>query len=85
MDPSTGIGNFSIVVYYKLMESLKNVSGYKNKDIRSKHIIEKMLYMVELNPANVKICKKIFRLIDPNAKPNIRKIITYLMTYIYII
>lgn len=73
LDPANGIGNFPIVVYYKLMESLKDVSGYKNKEKRSKHIIENMLYMVELNPINVRICKKIFKWINPIAKPNIFK------------
>jgi len=30
-----------------------------------------MLYMVELNPVNVNVCKKIFKMIEPSAKPNI--------------
>jgi hypothetical protein len=54
------------------MDGLKK--KIKKKQARSKHIIENMLYMVELNPANVKICKKIFKNIDSNSKPNIQKI-----------
>ena len=46
----------------------------KNKQACSKHIIENMIYMVELNPSNVKICKKIFKNIDSNSKPNIQKV-----------
>jgi tRNA1(Val) A37 N6-methylase TrmN6 len=30
-----------------------------------------MLYMVELNPVNSKVCEKIFYMIDPKSKPNI--------------
>ena len=71
LDPASGIGNFAIVVYYKLMEGLKNVKGYDNEHKRSKHIIENMLYMVELNPVNVKVCRKIFKLIHKNVTPNI--------------
>ena len=71
LDPANGIGNYPLVTYYKLMESLKDVKGYENKGSRSKHIIENMLFMVELNPINCRVCKKIFRMIDPNAKPNI--------------
>jgi hypothetical protein len=67
LDPANGIGNFPIVVYYKLMETLKSVPL---KD-RSKHIIENMLYMNELNKVNVAICKNIFKRIDPDAKPNL--------------
>ena len=67
LDPANGIGNFPIVVYYKLMETLKSVPL---KD-RSKYIIENMLYMNELNKVNVAICKNIFKRIDPDAKPNL--------------
>jgi hypothetical protein len=58
LDPANGIGNYPIVVYFKLMETLKNVEGFSNENKRSKHIIEKMLYMNELNPVNVAITKK---------------------------
>ena len=69
LDPANGIGNYPVVVYYKLMEGLKD--KIKDEKERSKHIIEDMLYMVELNPVNVKMCKKIFKMIDSNATPNI--------------
>ena len=71
LDPANGIGNFPIVVYYKLMKGLE---GWKpDNDERSKHIIEKMLYMVELNPVNCKVCKKIFKMIDSSGNLNILK------------
>lgn len=69
LDPASGIGNFSIIVYYRLMESLKEV--FKNREDRSKHIIENMLYMVELNPINYKKSIEIFNRLDKNTKPNI--------------
>ncbi len=70
-DPANGIGNFPIVAYYKLMVTLKGVIGNPKK--RSKHIIEQMLYMNELNPVNVGVCRRIFKMIDPDATPNIFK------------
>ena len=69
LDPANGIGNFPVVVYYKLMDGLKKV--FPNEAKRSKHIIEKMLFMIELNPVNVSICKKIFKMLDSDSKPNI--------------
>ena len=69
LDPANGIGNFPIVVYYKLMEGLKH--EIKDDDERSKHIIEKMMYMNELNPVNVALAKKVFKMIDPGSTPNI--------------
>ena len=75
LDPSAGSANFPIVVYYKLMDSLKTIkgNGLENEKKRSKWIIEKMLYMNELNPVNVALTKKIFKMIDPDATPNITK------------
>lgn len=58
LDPANGIGNFPMVVYQKLMNGLEKWEHIVNK--RSKHIIQNMLYMVEINPKNVKISKKIF-------------------------
>jgi len=71
LDPANGIGNFPVVAYYKLLDSLK--SKIPNPSKRSKHIIENMLYMVELNPVNVRVCKKIFNMIDDKAIPNIER------------
>ena len=68
-DPACGIGNFPIVVYYRLFKGLdKTIISDK---VRSKHIIEKMLFMNELNKKNVVLCQKLFAMIDPEAKPNI--------------
>lgn len=69
LDPANGIGNFPVVVYYKLMAGLEKKIPYEKE--RSKHIIEKMLWMVELNPVNVSVCKTIFTILDPKSTPNI--------------
>ena len=58
LDPANGTGNFPMVAYTKLMDGLK--SEIPDKQKRSDHIIKKMLYMVELNPKNVAISRKIF-------------------------
>ena len=68
LDPANGIGNFPIVIYFKLMTTLPI-----DEKIRSKHIIENMLYMNEINPVNIEMCKKIFNMIDANATPNVNK------------
>lgn len=64
LDPAVGIGNFPICVYLRLMEGLK---GYKDSDIdltneetRRKHIIEKMLYMVEISKKSIMVLNKVF-------------------------
>ena len=58
LDPSAGIGNFPIAVYMRLMVGLKDV--IKDEEKRRKHILENMLYMVELDNTNVSTMKKIF-------------------------
>jgi len=73
LDPANGIGNFPMVVYQKLFEKLPNtyigneelnLKGYKDERGKQDHIIENMLYMVEIDTANVKISRIIF---GPNA------------------
>jgi hypothetical protein len=71
LDPAGGIGNFSLVLYFWLMNGLKK--KIPNEKKRSIHIIEKMIYIAEINANNVNICKKIFKTICPSASPNIHK------------
>jgi len=59
-DPASGMGNFPIAVYLKLMEGLK--LQISNDEYRKKHIIENMLYMSELNKKNVFITHQIFNI-----------------------
>jgi hypothetical protein len=58
LDPCSGMGNFPIAVYLRLMEGLKD--EIKDVKTRKKHILENMLYMSELNKKNVLVCKQIF-------------------------
>ena len=58
LDPSCGTGNFMIHVYQRLMLGLEKQFPIKHK--RSDHIISNMLYMVELNPKNIYICRQLF-------------------------
>lgn len=57
-DPCAGYGNFSALLYVKLMDSLKDVIKSRNK--RKRHIVQNMLYMVELNPKNVHALRLLF-------------------------
>ena len=59
-DPASGMGNFPVAVYLKLMEGLK--TQIPNDEERKKHIIENMLYMSELNKKNVFISHQIFNI-----------------------
>ena len=58
LDPSVGVGFFMISVYLRLMKGLEKWETNKLK--RSNHIIQNMLYMVEINKKNCDICKSIF-------------------------
>jgi len=59
-DPASGMGNFPVAVYLKLMEGLN--TQIPNDEDRKKHIIENMLYMSELNKKNVFISHQIFNM-----------------------
>jgi SAM-dependent methyltransferase len=58
LDPGCGTGNFSIILYYKLLDGLKDV--IKDIEERKRHIIEKMIYMVEIQSKNITVLKSIF-------------------------
>ena len=58
LDPAAGIGNFPLIAYERLMKGLK--SHIPNEEKRRRHILENMLYMIELNGNNVRLLKKIF-------------------------
>lgn len=67
-DPAAGMGNYPIAIFYKLMEGLTN--KFPNEIERKKHIIEKQLFMAELNKKNCFIMKQIFN-IHQNYKLNL--------------
>jgi site-specific DNA-methyltransferase (adenine-specific) len=59
-DPASGMGNYPIAIYYKLMDGLKQ--KIPNDEQRKKHIIEKQLFMGELNKKNCFVIKQIFNI-----------------------
>jgi hypothetical protein len=61
-DPASGMGNFPVAVYLKLMEGL--TTQIPDEKERKNHILEQMLYMSELNKKNVFICRQIFNAND---------------------
>jgi hypothetical protein len=69
IDPANGIGNFPVVIFYKLDEGLKEWEPSENK--RRKHIIENMLYMIELQSNNNRIARRIFETLCEGCTPNI--------------
>jgi len=58
LDPAAGRGHFGALVYIRLFRSLK--TKIPDDKVRSKHILENMLYMVELNPGSVHHLRKWF-------------------------
>jgi site-specific DNA-methyltransferase (adenine-specific) len=63
LDPCAGIGNFSVFVLERLMEGLKDWEP--NEEVRKKHILESMLYHVEMNPESV---AKLQKVLNPEGK-----------------
>ena len=55
LDPGSGIGNFSMAVFYYLDKGLKKWES--NDEKRRNHIIKNMIYMVELRDENVETLK----------------------------
>jgi SAM-dependent methyltransferase len=55
LDPGSGTGNFSIFLYYKLLENLD-----LDNDIKKDHIIKNMIYILEYREENIIILREIF-------------------------
>jgi hypothetical protein len=82
LDPANGIGNFPIkaflgqdtgeYTYTGLFNGLKKKIPDDKK--RCKHIIENMLFMIDINSKNNKIAETLFKKLCPEAKPNIEQI-----------
>lgn len=64
LDPCAGRGNFFLLVYGRLMNGL--VPVFPNPTQRKRHILKNMLYMNDLNPANVSILRSIFGTVGTN-------------------
>ena len=58
LDPAVGIGNFPIAIYLRLMEGLR--AREPNEEKLRKHIVEDMLFMIDISDKNIFILKKIF-------------------------
>lgn len=58
LDTGTGTGNFSLVAYYYLMNSLKDI--ILNDTDRRNHIIKNMITMIEINENNINKLQTIF-------------------------
>jgi SAM-dependent methyltransferase len=58
LDPCAGTGNYFAIVYSRYMKSLSTV--FPDKQQRSNHILQNMLFMVELNPSNVRTLRELF-------------------------
>ena len=60
LDPSAGVGNFLIPIYFRLMNGLRK--QYPNKSQRQTHILEKMLFGVEIDNRNIQVLKNVLGL-----------------------
>ena len=69
LDPANGIGNFPFVAF--LMLDFQLSKTMKDAATRKKHIVEKMLYMIEIDKGNVNTARKIFETLVPGSKSNI--------------
>ena len=63
LDPCAGLGNFSVQVLKRLMEGLKDWEP--DEEARKRHILECMLFHVEMNPESV---AKLQKILNPEGK-----------------
>ena len=66
LDPCAGLGNFSVLILKRLMSGLKDWEP--NEELRKKHILERQLFHVEMNPESV---QRLQRILNPEGKYNL--------------
>jgi hypothetical protein len=71
LDPATGIGNFALILFFRLMKGLSH--SFPSPTKRAKHIIEHMLFMAEINKKNARTCRDIFHTLCPSAALNLHE------------
>lgn len=82
LDPANGMGNFPVVAFYRLDRCLAEaavVAAHPGLNLgdataRRKHIIEGMLFMVDINASNNGVARELFRELCPTAVANIEQI-----------
>jgi type I restriction-modification system DNA methylase subunit len=66
LDPCAGLGNFSVLILKRLMKGLK--TWQSDEELRKKHILENMLYHVEMNPESI---EKLQKVLNPEGRYNL--------------
>jgi hypothetical protein len=81
LDPANGIGNFPVVIFYKLDEGLKSLGketelgvDFSSEKQRRKYIIKHMIYMMEIQSNNNRIARNIFTSLCKNTDSTDEKI-----------
>lgn len=63
LDPAAGVGNFGLLIYFRLMKGLAH--KIPDQKSRSEHILKNMLFQIELNSENA---SKIYHLFGAKNK-----------------
>jgi len=66
LDPSNGIGNFPVVAFTKLFNGIS--AAIPDENARKKHIVENMLFMVEIDKTNIQLSKKLLHKMCGNSE-----------------
>ena len=69
LDPAAGFGVFGMLAFFRLMRGL--APRMPDEDARADHIVKNMLFMVELDRANVDRTKRLFARVSAE-RPNVR-------------
>lgn len=75
LDPANGIGNFPFVAFHMLDFQLKHHGSKRAKamsdEARRRHIVDRMLFMIEIDKGNVNTSYKVMDYLAPGSKPHI--------------
>ena len=71
LDPVVGDGRFCLVLYFTLMKTVSFGKKFTSDKEKQGHILKKMIYLIDVNPINIKKTKQLFHLVNPEIQLNI--------------
>jgi hypothetical protein len=78
LDPAAGMGNFLLKAFIGGEGFTGLYAGLKERipddEARARHIVEKMLYFVDINESNNKVVRRLLGQLAPGAEPNVSSI-----------
>ena len=71
LDPVVGDGRYALILYLILMKTIPFGDDIRTHREKKRHILKKMIYLIDINYLNIQKTKQLFHMISPDTEINI--------------